>query len=272
MRERTHIFRGGSLRIRVLGECGLGLSSILPAVIMIIMSGGPRSPREWSRPHRDDSESTSSFNRPLLTFERRVAHANPPTRVMHDLDLILTLTGGLAAALACGYVELPARVVAHRRIPARRVPRRAEHARLRRQPAAGRPVRRGRRHPPDVRRRPAVPPRRSCWPSGGWPCPAPSVRASSSTLLGHPGRGRLRVGLVGRARLRPGPLRGEHRRAHAGPRGNGDLHTPAGHIAVGWLVVEDLFTVLVLVLLPAVFSPAGAGAAGVVRRGGAGAW
>ncbi|HEX8027728.1 MAG TPA: cation:proton antiporter [Vicinamibacterales bacterium] len=31
------------------------------------------------------------------------------------------------------------------------------------------------------------------------------------------------------------------------------LHTPAGHIAVGWLVVEDLFTVLALVLLPALF-------------------
>jgi monovalent cation:H+ antiporter-2, CPA2 family len=31
------------------------------------------------------------------------------------------------------------------------------------------------------------------------------------------------------------------------------LHTPAGHIAVGWLVVEDLFTVLVLVLMPAIF-------------------
>jgi len=29
------------------------------------------------------------------------------------------------------------------------------------------------------------------------------------------------------------------------------LHTPTGHIAVGWLVVEDLFTVVVLVLLPA---------------------
>ncbi|NUP10243.1 MAG: sodium:proton exchanger [Polyangiaceae bacterium] len=28
------------------------------------------------------------------------------------------------------------------------------------------------------------------------------------------------------------------------------LHTPAGHIAVGWLLVEDLFTVLVLVMLP----------------------
>ncbi len=32
-----------------------------------------------------------------------------------------------------------------------------------------------------------------------------------------------------------------------------DLHTPAGHIAVGWLVVEDLFTVIALVLLPALF-------------------
>jgi CPA2 family monovalent cation:H+ antiporter-2 len=34
---------------------------------------------------------------------------------------------------------------------------------------------------------------------------------------------------------------------------NRDLHTPTGHIAVGWLVVEDLFTVLALVLLPALF-------------------
>jgi len=34
---------------------------------------------------------------------------------------------------------------------------------------------------------------------------------------------------------------------------NNDLHTPTGHIAVGWLVVEDIFTVLVLVLLPAMF-------------------
>ena len=32
-----------------------------------------------------------------------------------------------------------------------------------------------------------------------------------------------------------------------------DLHTPVGHISVGWLVVEDLFTVLALVLLPALF-------------------
>ncbi|MFO0803180.1 MAG: cation:proton antiporter [Gemmataceae bacterium] len=31
---------------------------------------------------------------------------------------------------------------------------------------------------------------------------------------------------------------------------NNHLHTPTGHIAIGWLVVEDLFTVFVLVLLP----------------------
>jgi monovalent cation:H+ antiporter-2, CPA2 family len=40
---------------------------------------------------------------------------------------------------------------------------------------------------------------------------------------------------------------------------NNDLHTPTGHIAVGWLVVEDLFTVVVLVVLPAVFGAGGAG-------------
>ncbi len=39
---------------------------------------------------------------------------------------------------------------------------------------------------------------------------------------------------------------------------NNDLHTEAGHIAVGWLVVEDLFTVVALVVLPAVFGPAAA--------------
>src|SRR4051794_2854117 len=41
------------------------------------------------------------------------------------------------------------------------------------------------------------------------------------------------------------------------------LHTPVGHIAVGWLVVEDLFTVVVLVLLPALFGGEGAGPGGL---------
>jgi K+:H+ antiporter len=34
---------------------------------------------------------------------------------------------------------------------------------------------------------------------------------------------------------------------------NNALHTGAGHIAVGWLVVEDLFTALALVVLPIAF-------------------
>lgn len=41
---------------------------------------------------------------------------------------------------------------------------------------------------------------------------------------------------------------------------NRDLHTRTGHIAVGWLVVEDIFTVVALVLLPSLFgSQAAAG-------------
>jgi CPA2 family monovalent cation:H+ antiporter-2 len=35
---------------------------------------------------------------------------------------------------------------------------------------------------------------------------------------------------------------------------NNHLQTPTGRIAVGWLVVEDIFTIIVLVLLPAAFS------------------
>ena len=35
---------------------------------------------------------------------------------------------------------------------------------------------------------------------------------------------------------------------------NRELHTSAGHIAVGWLVVEDVLTVIVLVLLPTLAS------------------
>src|SRR5688500_5651174 len=43
------------------------------------------------------------------------------------------------------------------------------------------------------------------------------------------------------------------------------LHTSSGHIAVGWLVVEDLFTVLALVLMPTIV------ARGVTAEGIAGA-
>ena len=42
----------------------------------------------------------------------------------------------------------------------------------------------------------------------------------------------------------------------------GTLHTRTGHIAIGWLVVEDLFTVVALVLLPALAGPSLAGESG----------
>lgn len=44
---------------------------------------------------------------------------------------------------------------------------------------------------------------------------------------------------------------------------NGDLHTSTGHIAVGWLVMEDLFTVVILVLLPLIFGSQGSASNGV---------
>src|SRR5262245_37512578 len=37
----------------------------------------------------------------------------------------------------------------------------------------------------------------------------------------------------------------------------GALRTPVGHLAVGWLIVEDVFTVLVLVVMPALFGGSG---------------
>jgi CPA2 family monovalent cation:H+ antiporter-2 len=40
---------------------------------------------------------------------------------------------------------------------------------------------------------------------------------------------------------------------------NDELETPAGHVAIGWLIVEDLLTVLLLVVLPAVVAPRGEG-------------
>jgi len=42
-----------------------------------------------------------------------------------------------------------------------------------------------------------------------------------------------------------------------------DLHTPTGHIAVGWLLVEDLITVLALVLLPVLVQGGSASSSGV---------
>src|SRR5262245_51221030 len=38
---------------------------------------------------------------------------------------------------------------------------------------------------------------------------------------------------------------------------NQDLQTTTGRIAIGWVGVEDIFTVVVIVLLPAMFLPSG---------------
>jgi CPA2 family monovalent cation:H+ antiporter-2 len=41
---------------------------------------------------------------------------------------------------------------------------------------------------------------------------------------------------------------------------SGDLQSPAGRVAMGWLVVEDIFTVFALVVMPAAFGAAASGA------------
>jgi CPA2 family monovalent cation:H+ antiporter-2 len=45
------------------------------------------------------------------------------------------------------------------------------------------------------------------------------------------------------------------------------LTTPGGHLAMGWLVVEDIFTVIVLVILPMLATPHGDDAAGSTGGG-----
>jgi CPA2 family monovalent cation:H+ antiporter-2 len=42
-----------------------------------------------------------------------------------------------------------------------------------------------------------------------------------------------------------------------------DLHAPIGYIAIGWTVVEDILTVLMLLLLPIIFGPGGGQSVGV---------
>ena len=63
----------------------------------------------------------------------------------------------------------------------------------------------------------------------------------------------FRLALVCWRRIRNRNFNRQHGRHAAVLANNNDLHTTTGRIAVGWLVVEDLFSVLVLVLLPVVF-------------------
>jgi hypothetical protein len=78
---------------------------------------------------------------------------------MHSLDLILTLAGGLGGArvwLCHASCRLP-----YRRLSGRRAARRSAHTGFRGGSPHGRTAGRGRHHPADVRRRTAVPHRRT---------------------------------------------------------------------------------------------------------------
>jgi monovalent cation:H+ antiporter-2, CPA2 family len=46
---------------------------------------------------------------------------------------------------------------------------------------------------------------------------------------------------------------------------NNEIHTQTGHIALGWLVMEDLFTVFILVMLPVVLDPVIGGVTGIME-------
>ena len=170
---------------------------------------------------------------------------------MHEYDLILTLTAGLGGALFFGYITqrlglspivgyLLAGMLVGPNTPGNRD--RRGHRRT---------ARGDRRHPADVRRRPAVPPRGAAGGARRGACRARScsARSRSRSARGWPPRS---------AGVRRGSIVFGIALAVASTvvvvrvlSDHNALHTPAGHIAVGWLVVEDIFTVLAIVLLPA---------------------
>ena len=100
-------------------------------------------------------------------------------------------------------------------------------------------------------------------------CPAPSCRSRSRPRSAS-GVADCWAGIGAGAGVRPRAVGREHGRAAARARGSrGVLETERGRIAVGWLVVEDLAMVLVLVLLPALRRCSAARAAhGRRHRGG----
>ena len=132
---------------------------------------------------------------------------------MHTYDLILTLTGGLAGALVAGYVTqrlglspivgyLLAGVVVGPYTPG-----------FVAEPRARRAARRGRRHPADVRRRPAVPPRGAAGRAARRHPGRDRAERRGDRCSGSPSAVRCGWELVGRRRLRPGALGRQHRRA-----------------------------------------------------------
>ena len=180
---------------------------------------------------------------------RGLRHTGSDARLRPHCDHRRRVHGGTGPRLH----HAAPRAVADRRLPAGRRAGRAAHAGLRRRRRAGRTAGRDRRHPADVRRRAAVSLRRAAGGAAASPCRARSRRASSrrcsapcvALAFGWSWPAGLVFGMALSVASTVVLVRVL--------ADNRDLHTPTGHIAVGWLVVEDLFTVLVLVLLPALF-------------------
>ena len=155
---------------------------------------------------------------------------------MHAYDLILTLTGGLAAALVLGYVTqrlglspivgyLLAGTLVGPHTPG-----------LRRRLRAGRAARRDRRHPADVRRRPAVPHRGAARRAAASRFPAPIAQSAVATLLGALLARAFGWDWSAGARLRHGAGRREHgRRSSAcSPTTTTCTRRPATSRSAGW--------------------------------------
>ena len=172
---------------------------------------------------------------------------------MHNLDLILTLAVGFIGALTFGYVThrlgwspivgyLLAGVVVDRTLPGFVADRNLAE-----------PVGRGRSDSPDVRRRPAFSFEGSARGAARSPSRARSARALSATLLGafaaHAFGWGWSSGIVFGLALSVASTVVLTRVLSD----NGELQSPTGRIAIGWLVMEDIFTVFVLVLLPVFF-------------------
>ena len=170
----------------------------------------------------------------------------------HEPVLISTIAIGLTAAFIGGLIARRHPPARHRGLHRRRRRDRAVHPRVHRRHGYRPRARRARRHPADVRRRhPVLDPRaagRALDRRPGRDRPDDRVAGCSGSWLGSAlgwsiGGG-LVLGLAISIASTVVLLRALTDRH--------ELETPQGRIAVGWLIVEDLLAVLVLVLLPTI--------------------
>jgi Sodium/hydrogen exchanger family len=179
----------------------------------------------------------------------------------HHIGLILTLTGGFTGTCA-RICHAQAQIVTHRWLSAGRRSGRPVHARLCRRQRNRHAIRRDRRDPPDV------------WRGSALSFERPARRAQNRDPRRHfqiaiaSALGAIVTRMFGWS-WAAGIVYGMAISVASTVvltrvlADNGDLHTPSGHIAIGWLIVEDLFTILVLVLLPALFGATGNTGGGV---------